>query len=731
MKKMKIIIFYLTLILLFGINHSLYAQSCACGTEGSNLVVDGGFEYTCGARYPFTSDMLQSCTPFSTLIYSNPQGIYYIGKGSQFANWSGTPHTGTSYFVGDGTYGNLPKSNRAWSQTVSVQAGTTYQFSMFYMFESGVVPQLDLTIIDATTHVLANSTYSSSLTWTRLCGLYTATTTGTVTLNVIENAVSTGWMGSDFGLDDITFNSIVPTTVTIPSSTICKGITKTLTPTITNGSGNYSYLWSTGEKTQSISVTPSSTSKYTVTVKDINSGCVVSNTATITVTDLHVFVGDDFGMCPTNPNALITSNVSGGSGSYSYLWNTGATTPNITVNYANPGTYTLTVRENTTSCTAADQINIYQASCSGIQYFQNTSSLPSLTQYNNITAGNHVDGSKSTGDVNVLNGQNVTFEGGNQVSLEDGFHAFPGSQFFAYIIPGCIFTNLAINQTKLDYCTFRLAVNSTGSGSYSYLWSNGSTSPYIDVSPTSATTYSLSVTDNCLGNSITVQSQVTPNYRGGISAAYNNLVTPNGDGYNDMFIVADGGKQQFAFNAYAFTLNVYDRWGGQVWAQSGITPLNGTGFKQGDIYWNPNSPSVSDGVYYMNFTLANCDNTYSQKSWVQVIRSLNRVTSNTDDTNLRDTLLTATPIVENISVFPNPASDKLQFTTSGYLNTYDAVTINVFDSFGAIKLSLKEIATTEPNNTIPISSLKDGMYIIEFIYPGNQKYRTKFTKITQ
>lgn len=68
--------------------------------------------------------------------------------------------------------------------------------------------------------------------------------------------------------------------VNIPNnSPICLGSSMVLTANVTNGLCNVSYLWSTGQTSQSITVTPSTTTSYSVTVFD---GCR-STTQTVTV----------------------------------------------------------------------------------------------------------------------------------------------------------------------------------------------------------------------------------------------------------------------------------------------------------------------------------------------------------------------------------------------------------------------------------------------------------------
>jgi len=60
----------------------------------------------------------------------------------------------------------------------------------------------------------------------------------------------------------------------------------TITAQVTGGSGSYSYNWSTGQTTQSITVSPASTTTYTVVVTNEN-GCQVTASKEIIVKNIN------------------------------------------------------------------------------------------------------------------------------------------------------------------------------------------------------------------------------------------------------------------------------------------------------------------------------------------------------------------------------------------------------------------------------------------------------------
>lgn len=65
------------------------------------------------------------------------------------------------------------------------------------------------------------------------------------------------------------------------ASTICNGASEILTPVVTGGTGSFTYLWSTGATTPSITVSPSSVTTYSVTVTEGSCSDVASKTVNV------------------------------------------------------------------------------------------------------------------------------------------------------------------------------------------------------------------------------------------------------------------------------------------------------------------------------------------------------------------------------------------------------------------------------------------------------------------
>jgi len=123
----------------------------------------------------------------------------------------------------------------------------------------------------------------------------------------------------------------------------------TATAVASGGTPNYTYLWSPGGETTAM-ISGLSAGTYTVSVTDEN-GCIETATVTVnpgTCLDLTAFAASTPVTCNGDSDGTASATVTGGSGSFTYLWNNGQTTASIS---GLPGaTYTVTVTDTVTQC---------------------------------------------------------------------------------------------------------------------------------------------------------------------------------------------------------------------------------------------------------------------------------------------------------------------------------------------------------------------------------------------
>ena len=165
----------------------------------------------------------------------------------------------------------------------------------------------------------------------------------------------------------VTLNLVIkntnPLQVTLPDASVhCPGQTANLSPVVTGGLPPYYYTWSTGETTDVIAVSPTTTTSYDVLVIDGCIGTGVSATGTVNVPVYPPMIiatsPDTSVLCPNTP-LVLASEVTGGEGTFTYTWMIGTTVvgngPILNVSPMVTTTYTVYIEDG---CGSPIQKNI-------------------------------------------------------------------------------------------------------------------------------------------------------------------------------------------------------------------------------------------------------------------------------------------------------------------------------------------------------------------------------------
>ncbi|MBA3970618.1 MAG: hypothetical protein H0X46_00425, partial [Bacteroidetes bacterium] len=162
------------------------------------------------------------------------------------------------------------------------------------------------------------------------------TVSPTTTTSYTVTGTTAGCTGS--AVTTITVNPIPATTST--STTICDGAVATIT-----AGGATTYLWDTGSSANPLSVSPTTTTSYTVTGTSL--GCTSTAIGTVTVNPIPVTTVNSPAICPSTTANLIAG------GATTYTWSAGATASGVnTADAAPTATTTYTVTGTSLGCSS-------------------------------------------------------------------------------------------------------------------------------------------------------------------------------------------------------------------------------------------------------------------------------------------------------------------------------------------------------------------------------------------
>lgn len=496
---------------------SLEPSISLCSGDSTQLLADNASTYLWNNGSTSQSIWVKQAGIYSVKITDN-NGCSNSGSSTLVVNALPTISLGEDHSICSNTTAVLDAGQAAtyaWSngqstQTISVSTANTYWAQI--TDANGCVnsdtikiavkgsPTVDLgndrqictgkteTLIPTTTgtglsYLWSNSQTSSSITITKN-GSYSVTVTNA---NNCQDS------------DTINITYYTPVDVNIVSS--CNGNSSI---TLDAGSGTYTYLWNTGQTSQTIEASPSQT--YNVTITDLNS-CQYRDTVTATLPEVNL--GNDISICEGTPTTLYNLY----NTSYSNHWSTGASTSSIEITTA--GTYWLQVGNTTDGCFNTDTIIV-----SAVATPQTT--LP--------------------GDTSVCIGTSISLNAGvnansyhwsNGATTARTSYTITGNTEIWIDVAG---SNGCVNRDKVTVTALALPnvnlgddayVNSNttldaGSGFTSYRWQDGSTNQTLTV--TQDGSYSVTVTDaNGCANSDTV----TIKFSISIDLIISQLISPN------------------------------------------------------------------------------------------------------------------------------------------------------------------------------------------------------------
>lgn len=284
-----------------------------------------------------------------------------------------------------------------------------------------------------------------------------------------------------------------------PTNPSCPGVADgDINTGVSGGNGPFSYQWSNNATTANITALTCVT--YTVTVTDANN-CTQTATQTLTCPDAVILNGINATavLCNGQNNGSATVSVSGGSGTYAYLWSgaTAQTTASATNLVA--GTYTVTVTDGQGCSLSATTTVTQPAALSASAIPEPVDCFNAQTGAVNLT----VNGGTATYQYGWSNGattQNISQIGANTytVTITDSNNCTLVFGPVNVVQPSAPLSVSAVQTTTSCFGVPGGIATATASGGngfpYDYQWSNNITT----ASATSLIpgTYTVTATDN-------------------------------------------------------------------------------------------------------------------------------------------------------------------------------------------------------------------------------------------
>jgi gliding motility-associated-like protein len=295
----------------------------------------------------------------------------------------------------------------------------------------------------------------------------------------------------------------------------CNGVCDGQTIVIPGGGTTpYTYLWSSGCTNASCNNLCDGT--YSITVTDAL-GCSADSSTTVTEpTAIALTTSSTTANC-NQPDGSATVNASGGTGTYSYLWPDGQTTPTAT--NLIPGSYCVTVTDGN-GCTATACVTVPNAA--GVS--------ASITAQTPTSCNGVCDGTATAGGTGGVGPYTYVWStvpaqssitatglcaGVYTVTVTDA-SGCSDDTIVTITEPTLVVTAPIAAQTICSAGSATLTASTSGGngGPYAYLWSPAGTgaSATVVVTPATTTTYTVNATDvnGCAAGPISVTVTVNP-----------------------------------------------------------------------------------------------------------------------------------------------------------------------------------------------------------------------------
>ena len=441
------------------------------------LAITVSLEYVCGTNINLTKNV--SCNLSSTGIYHNNTWSIINSSGTTiYTVNSGTNTTINYVFPANGTY-TVVMGTTVFS---GPNAGT-YSDTQVIVVNGNVSNPTPVALSASTNTICLGQssilTVSGASTYTWSTGVNTTTISVNPTVTTTYSVIGTNPCGTNTAAIIVSVIALPSITAVANPTAVCLGNSSVIT-----ASGASTYTWSNGTPSNSISVTPSVTTIYTVTGTS-SAGCINTKTVSLTVKSLpSLTLNPAYNAICIGASFTITA-----SGASTYSWNTGATTPSIAVITPAATKEFTVIGTGSNGCSSTKTYTLYVNPLPTLTVVATptivcfTSSTLSASGANTYTWSNSATTSTTVVSPSVTTTYTVT--GTSSVGCV--------AQKTISLTYGPTSPTITVNSNTNIVCSGSTTL--TASGGASYTWSpGGTTTATIAVSPTVASIYTVTST---------------------------------------------------------------------------------------------------------------------------------------------------------------------------------------------------------------------------------------------
>ena len=372
-----------------------------------------------------------------------------------------------------------------------------------------------------------------------------------------------------------------------PPQLACKESNVDLSVSATGGTYPYSYLWETGDSTYIITVVPTDSSEYTVTVTD-DHGCTAEATAEIYVyPDIEFVVGTNKdSVCPGDP-VIVYYTATGGNPPYQAYFEGDPIGNNDTIYPNQAETYFLEVTDQCNYVATAEiPVALYPVPLIAFSSDTLSGCAPLTVNFNPNGDLSHIQmflwnfGDNS--DNNFSYGQNPrhTYNDGGTFSVGLEYTTDKGCKS-SYYFPNMITVypkpeaRFNLSRTTASVINPVIEFYNLSSTTYASYWDFGDGTMTLETNPRHAFPSNIGNVEYIV--TLIVETEYgckdTANAKVYIREQYSfyapTAFTPDGDENNPAFYVVGHG-----IDPERFYLAVFDRWGELIWATDKYDPEN-------------------------------------------------------------------------------------------------------------------------------------------------------------